>query len=63
MPKDELYQYSSKESERSKRREKKRRPKMGVSGRSVFNLARIITERGKEKVSEGRERSRKKPKR
>lgn len=63
MPRDELYQYSSKESERSERREKKRRPKMGVSGRSVFNLARIITERGKEKVSKVRKRSRKKPKR
>ncbi len=63
MPKDELYQYSPKESERSKRREKKRRPKMGVSGRSVFNLAQIIAKRGKEIVSEGRKRSRKKSRR
>lgn len=45
MARDEVSDYSSKESEREKRREKKRRPKMRVSGRSVIGLAQIIAER------------------
>jgi hypothetical protein len=37
-----------KEKERAKRRDKKRRPKMRVSGRSVLTLAEIIKKRAEE---------------
>lgn len=47
MAQDEVYSYSPKESEREKRRDKKRRPRMQISGRSVMELARIIAERAR----------------
>lgn len=45
MVRDETYGYSPKESEKEKRRDKKRRPRMNISGRSVLNLAEIIAKR------------------
>jgi len=52
----------AKEKERIKRREKKRRPKMGISGRSILTLARIIREkaRGERPLKSGRGKRRKK---
>lgn len=44
---DEYSELSSKERERIERREKKRRPGMVVSGRSVKTLAQIIQEKAK----------------
>jgi hypothetical protein len=37
----------SQEKERVERREKKRRPKMKIIGRSILNLARVIRERAR----------------
>ena len=36
-----------KEKERAERREKKRRPKIHISGRGVLDLARIVQEKAK----------------
>ena len=48
MPRDEeVQEFSAKEAEREKRREKKRRPGMQVSGRSVITLAQIIQKKAK----------------
>ncbi len=64
MPRDDLSDYSPKESEKEKRREKKRRPKMQISGRSVVNLARIIAGRGqsKEEVKKSKKKRRRRKK-
>ncbi|MDP1710404.1 MAG: hypothetical protein Q8L46_00455 [candidate division WWE3 bacterium] len=45
MADDDLNSYSPKEGEREKRREKKRRPRMQISGRSVIGLAQMIVKR------------------
>lgn len=45
---EDTYNYSPKEAEREKRREKKKRPRMVISGRSVIGLAGIIARRAKE---------------
>lgn len=45
MVRDELDNYSPKESERERRRDKKRQPRMNISGRSVLGLAEIIAKR------------------
>jgi hypothetical protein len=47
MAQDDIYGYSPKESEREKRRDKKRQPRMNISGRSVLGLAQIIAGRVK----------------
>jgi len=47
MVQDDINGYSSKESEREQRRDKKRRPRMQISGRSVLGLAQIIAKRAK----------------
>jgi hypothetical protein len=47
MARDEIENYSLKEAEKEKRRDKKRRPRMEISGRSVLGLAQIIAERAK----------------
>lgn len=48
------------EEERAERREKKRRPKMTISGRSVLDLARILREKARgEKPLVGRSRRKK----
>ncbi|GMR19274.1 MAG: hypothetical protein BMS9Abin34_406 [Patescibacteria group bacterium] len=56
MSRDELHGYSSKEAERAKRREKKRQPKMRISGRSVLELARIISARSSAPGGAGKKR-------
>ncbi len=48
MVNEDTYNYSPKEAEREKRREKKKRPRMVISGRSVIGLAGIIARRAKE---------------
>jgi hypothetical protein len=47
MVQEDTYSYSPKESEREQRRDKKRRPRMQISGRSVLGLAQIIAKRAK----------------
>jgi len=47
MSQDDTYGYSPKEAEREKRRDKKRQPRMNISGRSVLGLAQIIAGRAK----------------
>jgi len=47
MAQDDIYGYSPKEAEREKRRDKKRQPRMNISGRSVLGLAQIIAGRAK----------------
>ncbi|NIT04359.1 hypothetical protein GTO10_05600 [Candidatus Saccharibacteria bacterium] len=61
MAGNEFQEYSPKEEERVKRREKKRKPSMGVSGRSVLELARLIKLRGEEGTK--RKKSKRKKKR
>jgi len=43
--KDDYPELPLKEREQIKRREKKRRPKMEISGRGLFTIARIIQEK------------------
>ncbi|MEX1068553.1 MAG: hypothetical protein WD940_02875 [Patescibacteria group bacterium] len=45
MVRDDIYRDFPKEAEKEDRREKKRRPRMNISGRSVLNLAEIIAKR------------------
>lgn len=47
MVQEDIYNYSPKEGEREERRDKKRRPRMQISGRGVVNLARMIAARGR----------------
>jgi hypothetical protein len=47
MAQNDIESYSPKESEREQRRDKKRRPRMQISGRSVLGLAQIIAKRAK----------------
>ncbi|HLD96344.1 MAG TPA: hypothetical protein VI794_01275 [Patescibacteria group bacterium] len=47
MVQNDIESYSPKESEREKRRDKKRQPRMEISGRSVLGLAQIIANRAK----------------
>jgi len=48
MIREDVYGFSPKEAEREKRRQKKRRPGMIVSGRSVIGLAQIIAKRAQQ---------------
>ena len=63
MARDEISEYSPKENERAERREKKRQPKMRVTGRGVVELARIISKRVEEASQGGSKRKQRRRKR
>jgi uroporphyrinogen-III decarboxylase len=44
---NDYHELPASEEERVERREKKRRPKMAISGRSVLDLVRILREKAK----------------
>ncbi|OGC62633.1 hypothetical protein A3J33_01710 [candidate division WWE3 bacterium RIFCSPLOWO2_02_FULL_53_10] len=62
MVQDDLYGYSPKEAEKEERREKKQKPRMNISGRSVFGLAEIISKRAAEGPSRPKKKKRRRRK-
>ena len=61
---DDYPELPAKEKERIKRREKKKSPKMGISGRSILTLVQIIREKARgEKVTTAKGKRRKRKKR
>jgi len=61
MSRDDYLELPPKERERTERREKKRRPKMAIAGRSLLTLAQIIQKKAQgEEPLAGRSRRRKK---